>query len=105
VVTWPEPSDEPEPAGLHWKTRTLVDWAADRPFAWLDDEITDADRAWAKAHHPARTFLHRVDHRYGITDADFAALETWFRNGSRSSPSRHQDHRADVSGYRYVSAW
>ncbi|MFI0895132.1 HAD domain-containing protein [Streptomyces sp. NPDC020983] len=76
VVTWPEPSDEPELAGLHWKTRTLVEWAADHPFAWLDDEITDADRTWANAHHPSRTLLHRVDHRHGLPAADFADLET-----------------------------
>ncbi|MFF7157953.1 HAD domain-containing protein [Streptomyces sp. NPDC008139] len=79
AVTWPDPSDEPEPAGLHWKTRTLINWATDRPFAWLDDEITDNDRVWVEAHHPARTLLHRIDHRYGITDADFTALEAWLR--------------------------
>jgi hypothetical protein len=79
VVTWPEPSEEPEPPGLHWKTRTLVDWAAGHPFAWLDDEITDTDRAWADVHHSARTFLHRVDHRHGLTVADFAAPETWLQ--------------------------
>jgi hypothetical protein len=79
VVTWPEPSDEPEPAGLHWKTRTLLDWCAGRPFAWLDDEITDNDRIWVGAHHPARTLLLRVDNCHGITDADFAALEAWLR--------------------------
>lgn len=47
VVAWPDPSDEVERdvrAGLHWKTRTLVRWAAGRPFAWVDDEITDRDR-------------------------------------------------------------
>ena len=81
VVTWPEPSDEPEPSGLHWKTRTLIDWSAARPFAWLDDEITDADRTWTAAHHPARTLLHRVDHRHGLTDADFAVLDEWLRAG------------------------
>ncbi|CAG6395067.1 helix-turn-helix domain-containing protein [Streptomyces cocklensis] len=35
VVTWPEPSKEPGPVGLHWKTRTLLAWSADRPFAWF----------------------------------------------------------------------
>lgn len=82
VVTWPpEPSYEDVPRGLHWKTRPLLDWSGGRPFAWLDDEITDADRAWALAHHPARSLLLRVDHRHGITDADFAALEAWLRGG------------------------
>jgi hypothetical protein len=79
VVVWPEPSDKPEPGGLHWKTRTLLDWAAGRPFVWLDDEITDTDRVWAEAHHPARTLLLRVDHCHGITDADIGALDAWLR--------------------------
>ncbi|SEG95222.1 hypothetical protein SAMN05216223_13272 [Actinacidiphila yanglinensis] len=81
VVTWPEPSDGPEPAGLHWKTRTLVDWSAGRPFAWLDDEITDRDRVWVEARHPARSLLHRVDPRRGITDADLATVEAWLQVG------------------------
>ena len=50
VVTWPEATsaeeEQDERQGLHWKTRTLVRWAAGRAFAWLDDEITNADRAW-----------------------------------------------------------
>jgi hypothetical protein len=35
VVTWPEPSatdEHDERDGLHWKTRTLISWAAGRPF-------------------------------------------------------------------------
>jgi hypothetical protein len=35
VVIWPEPSDtddQNERDGVHWKTRTLVAWAAGRPF-------------------------------------------------------------------------
>lgn len=50
VVDWPE-SDERR-GGLHWKARGLIDWAAGRPFVWVDDEITDADRGWVSAHHP-----------------------------------------------------
>lgn len=56
VVTWPEPTGaherEDQWFGLCWKTRTLVVWAAGRPFAWVDNEITDADRDWVSAHHP-----------------------------------------------------
>ncbi|WP_306338357.1 hypothetical protein [Streptomyces sp. KL118A] len=55
-----EPSDADERGGLHWKTRTLVAHAAGRAIAWVDDEITEADRAWTAAHHPGRTLLHRV---------------------------------------------
>jgi hypothetical protein len=80
VVIWPEPSDvddEDERNGLHWKTRTLVEWAAGRPFAWADDEVTDTDRAWVAAHHPADALLHRVDPRRGLTDHDYAVLGSW----------------------------
>jgi hypothetical protein len=43
VVQWPEPDDQTIP-GLHWKTTFLIAWAAGRPFVWLDDETTEADR-------------------------------------------------------------
>ncbi|MGN9763191.1 hypothetical protein [Streptomyces sp. SD31] len=33
------------------------------------------------AHHPAPALVHRVDHRYGITDRDFAVLEEWVTAG------------------------
>ncbi|MFC4855527.1 HAD domain-containing protein [Actinophytocola glycyrrhizae] len=80
VVDWPEPSDvdvRDERAGLHWKTRTLVAWAAGHPFAWVDDEITHADRAWVAARHPGPALLHRVDPRAGLTGADYATLRAW----------------------------
>ncbi|MGW7073020.1 HAD domain-containing protein [Streptomyces sp. NPDC054855] len=82
VVVWPEPSDiddQDERDGLHWKTRALVDWAAGRPFVWVDDEVTDTDRAWVAAHHQGRALVHRVDARLGLTDGDYAALAAWLR--------------------------
>ncbi|WP_405011515.1 hypothetical protein [Kitasatospora sp. NBC_01539] len=80
VVHRPDPEDEDDhPAGLHWKTRPLVDRAAGRAFAWVDDEITAADRAWVAAHHPGAALLHRVDARRGLTDEDFTALGAWLR--------------------------
>jgi len=83
VVIWPAPSDdrarEDAWSGLHWKTRTLVDWAAGRDFAWVDDEITEADREWVAEHHTGRALLHRVDPSRGLTDDDFAALDEWLK--------------------------
>ncbi|GAA0411554.1 hypothetical protein Acor_15460 [Acrocarpospora corrugata] len=82
VVTWPEPSDADEQDarnGVHWKTRALVDWAAGRAFAWVDDEITDTDRAWVSAHHRGAALLHRVDPSQGLGDADYVALDEWLR--------------------------
>ncbi|MFJ6391554.1 HAD domain-containing protein [Streptomyces sp. NPDC091972] len=84
-VEWPDPAgeDDEERTGLHWKTRPLVAWAAGRPFVWVDDEITDADRAWVAAQHPERALLHRVEHQVGIGDGDFAVIEEWLAGGGR----------------------
>ncbi|MYT26147.1 hypothetical protein GTW69_38755 [Streptomyces sp. SID7760] len=79
VVAWPDPSEEDPRARTHWKTRSLVEYAGGRPFVWVDDEITPADRTWVSAHHPGRALLHRVDPRFGLTPADFTALATWLR--------------------------
>jgi HAD domain in Swiss Army Knife RNA repair proteins len=83
VVHWPESSAEAEREdrwfGLHWKTRTLVTWAAGRPFAWVDDEITDADRDWVSAHHGGRALLHHVESFRGLADEDITALDQWLR--------------------------
>jgi hypothetical protein len=80
VVAWPEPAPGGDQAirdGVHWKTGALISWAAGRPFAWVDDEITAADRDWVAAHHPGPALLHRVDPLFGLTDDDYATLRTW----------------------------
>ncbi|TLQ38982.1 HAD domain-containing protein [Streptomyces marianii] len=83
VVHWPEPSDAQEREdqwfGLHWKTRTLAAWAGGRPFIWVDDEITDADRDWVSTNHPAPAFLHRIASSRGLTNEDFTVLDQWLR--------------------------
>jgi hypothetical protein len=83
VVNWPEPSAAHEREdrwfGLHWKTRTLVAWADGRPFAWVDDEITDADLEWVAANHHAPALVHHIAEHVGLTDADFETLDAWFR--------------------------
>ncbi|MFF0477272.1 hypothetical protein [Streptomyces sp. NPDC004284] len=76
LIPW---ADDPEEPGLHWKTPALVAWAAGRPFAWVDDEIGAADRAWVAAHHPGPALLHRVDAGTGLTAADFEVLAAWAR--------------------------
>lgn len=81
VVTWPEPTAaqerEDQWLGLCWKTRTLVSWAAGRPFAWVDDEITNADREWVSGNHPGPALLLSVDPSRGLTGQDFTALDAW----------------------------
>ncbi|THA86885.1 HAD domain-containing protein [Streptomyces sp. A0592] len=80
VVAWPEPSDEDGRGGVHWKTPALLDHAAGRPFVWIDDEITDADRARVADLHPGPALLHRVDPGRGLAAGDFTVLRTWLRS-------------------------
>lgn len=63
--------------GTYWKTPCVVEYAAGRPFAWIDDEITALDVAWVAQHHPARALLRPVDPRVGLTREDFDALAAW----------------------------
>jgi hypothetical protein len=76
VVAFPE-DDRMSGSGLHWKTMSLMLWAGSRPFVWLDDEITDADRRWVADYHPAPALLHRVDPFAGLTAADFTEVADW----------------------------
>ncbi|MFD9124020.1 HAD domain-containing protein [Kitasatospora sp. NPDC059571] len=83
VVEWPEPSaaDEQDArAGLHWKTRTLLERSGGRAFAWVDDEITDRDRAWMTDRAGGRALLHRVDATRGLTAEDFTVLDRRLRS-------------------------
>lgn len=76
VITWPEPRPAPGD-GVFWKTPPIVAWARGRTFAWIDDEIGDADIAWVRSHHDGLALLHRVDARLGLTVDDFALLADW----------------------------
>ncbi|MFH8294933.1 HAD domain-containing protein [Streptomyces sp. NPDC018059] len=72
-VDWPAMGGS-GPDGTFWKTSHLVAYAAGRDFAWVDDDLGDADRAYVAAHHPGAALLHHVDPRHGLLDADFTAL-------------------------------
>jgi hypothetical protein len=75
-IAWPSP--RPTPAdGVFWKTPSIVEWAAGRPFCWLDDELTPADSGWVAAHHPGAALLRRIDPGVGLLPDDFAAVASW----------------------------
>ena len=88
VMDWPDDDEEP-PRGVHWKTMPLTRWAAGRPFVWLDDETTDADRRWVAAHHPQPALLHRVDPYLGLTDTDLAAVRQWLGPPDEAADQPH----------------
>jgi hypothetical protein len=84
VLEAAEPSAVDEYFGLHWKTRPIIDRAGGQAFAWVDDEITDADQEWVSEHHPGLALLLRVDPHVGLAAADFALLTTWVLARARS---------------------
>lgn len=63
--------------GPHWKTPRIVEHAAGRPFAWVDDETTDADRTWVARQHPGPALVHTVAASTGLTGHDFETLVDW----------------------------
>ncbi|MFI9724544.1 hypothetical protein ACIHFE_33780 [Streptomyces sp. NPDC052396] len=65
------------PDGVHWKTRKILRYARGRTFAWVDDELSNADRTYVSAHHDAPALLHHVDPAIGLTEEDLGALRTW----------------------------
>ena len=84
VVFPPDDDEEDERTGLHYKTRTLIEWAAGRPFIWVDDEITDIDQEWVRACHPGPALLHHTDPRHGLTDADYPLLSDWLQKARKA---------------------
>ncbi|MBW5485700.1 hypothetical protein [Streptomyces bambusae] len=75
-VDWPEMHGW-APRGTFWKTQYVLEYAAGRPFAWIDDDVTDLDRAYVDQRHPAHALLRYVDERVGLTGEDFDALARW----------------------------
>ncbi|MCF2528990.1 hypothetical protein [Yinghuangia soli] len=76
-IDWGDALFSPDPAGLHWKTRAVVAYAAGRPFAWIDDEIEASDRDWVAAECGPSVLLHAVSDEVGLTDDDFTVIQAW----------------------------
>ncbi|AXH66237.1 hypothetical protein SEA_SATIS_76 [Streptomyces phage Satis] len=80
VDFWAENKNPGEPErvnGVYWKVPLLTAYAAGRPFAWVDDEVEDADREYVAAHHQGPALLHHVSPRLGLLEPDFKALAAW----------------------------
>jgi Swiss Army Knife RNA repair-like protein len=66
------------PGTAHWKLDAVDRHAADRPAAWIDDDLDDTCHAWAAARR-APTLLVNTDPATGLRAEDVTALEAWAR--------------------------
>ncbi|GAA1685229.1 HAD domain-containing protein [Kribbella yunnanensis] len=77
VIMWPSRESVSRTRRGSWKTPYVAEWAADRPFAWVDDEVNRYDRLYLDNAHPAPHLAHRVEPHRGLLADDFAVLRTW----------------------------
>ncbi|GAA4927173.1 hypothetical protein GCM10023237_56050 [Streptomyces coeruleoprunus] len=75
-IDWPRMHGK-APRGTFWKTQYVLEYAAGRPFAWVDDDLTAYDRDFVDRNHLAAALLVRVDPRIGLIRVDFDALADW----------------------------
>jgi len=76
VCAFPD-GDDDAPRAVYFKTSDIIAYANGRPFAWIDDEVTDTDREWVAQRHNAPALLHWVDPAIGLEAPDFEALAAW----------------------------
>jgi Swiss Army Knife RNA repair-like protein len=75
-IDWPQMHGR-APRGTFWKTQYILEYAAGRPFAWIDDDITPFDHEWVEQHHLAAALLLHIDPSLGLLRPDFDALADW----------------------------
>lgn len=63
--------------GTYFKTHEVVEYAAKRPFVWLDDEIDVPDFQYVGEHHDAPAKLIQIDPRTGLTQTHFDSVASW----------------------------
>jgi hypothetical protein len=60
----------------HWKVDAVDEYAANRPAAWIDDNLGEECHAWAKG-RSAPTLLVETSPPVGLTDEHVSKLLDW----------------------------
>jgi hypothetical protein len=63
--------------GTYFKTHEVAKWVTGRPFAWVDDEVSQWDDAFFQDVCEAPYLLRKIDPVVGLADEDFVALRAW----------------------------
>ena len=69
----------------HWKVEAIDEYAADRPAAWLDDNLDETCIAWAEG-RSAPTLLVETSPSVGLTDEHVSLLVEWAESTDPASP-------------------
>lgn len=80
VIEWDRPTiTVSHPNGYLWKRDPVAEWLGDSPAAWIDDDFTAADHAWAAARTLSGipTFLVQPDHYEGLQPEHLNAVAEW----------------------------
>ena len=62
----------------HWKLDAIAEYAGNRPAAWIDDNLDETCRYWART-RTAPTLLVETTPATGMTDEHVALLLGWAR--------------------------
>jgi hypothetical protein len=76
VIEFPDSPPKPD-SRIYFKTPTVVKYAAGRPFAWLDDEITTWDEKYIRQYHDGPSLLVWIDPITGLQRTHFTTLTDW----------------------------
>ena len=60
----------------HWKVDAIAEYAADRPAAWIDDNLDERCERWAQERRPP-TLLVRTEPAVGIDEEHVELLIAW----------------------------
>lgn len=60
----------------HWKLDAIGEYAAERPAAWIDDNLDEECETWARE-RGAPTLLVQTESAIGITEAQVEQLLAW----------------------------
>lgn len=63
--------------GTYFKTHEAAAYVAGRPFAWIDDEISQTDEEYIHDVHGPHAMLRKIDPAIGLTGDDFTELRDW----------------------------
>ena len=77
--------DEPTAGDGHWKWPAIEAFVGDRPFAWIDDEVGQADLARA-GRRSALTLLVRIGGSRGLVDSHVQQLEDFAETVRTAGP-------------------